>query len=83
MAEPAGIYFRPALLVEPDGSLVVAAAHCTAAQCDGTIRRYDPDGRPDPSFTPVDRFVDSPTYAEVVAYTHSRISTPERFTALE
>ena len=59
--------FGPALLVDADGSLVVAGTRCDAGGCVATLRRYDADGHPAPAFAASDLFVAAPTVVEVVA----------------
>src|SRR6266850_1639816 len=58
--------FDPALLVDADGSLVVASTRCDTTGCVAKLRRYDADGHADPTFAAADRSVAAPTVAEVV-----------------
>jgi uncharacterized delta-60 repeat protein len=58
--------FDPALLVDADGSLVVASTRCDTTGCVARLRRYDADGHADPTFAAADRFIAAPTVAEVV-----------------
>jgi uncharacterized delta-60 repeat protein len=58
--------FDPSLLVDADGSLVVASTRCDTTGCVAKLRRYDADGHTDPTFAAEDRFIAAPTVPEVV-----------------